>query len=62
MWKIKHIFDGDYGCEERALGQEQACVSVTIVSDTGEEKYVTVADKWLRERGLDVESVWPEEA
>lgn len=18
MWKIKHIFDGDYGCEERS--------------------------------------------
>ena len=20
-WKIKHIFDGDYGCEERLLGE-----------------------------------------
>ena len=21
MWKIKHIFDGEYGCEELAEGQ-----------------------------------------
>lgn len=60
MWRIKHIFDGDFGCEERAPGQEDL-VSVTIVSDGGEEKYVTVADAWLRERGLDVGSTWPEE-
>lgn len=28
MWKIKHIFDGDYGCEEV---NEPGMVSVTII-------------------------------
>ena len=23
MWKIKHIFDGEYGCEELTEGQRQ---------------------------------------
>ena len=36
-WKIKHIFDGDYGCEERLPG-EGPKVSVTLVNESGEEK------------------------
>lgn len=57
-WKIKHIFDGDFGCEERPVGQEERLVSVTLINDEGEEKYVTVADAWLTEKGLDVGSKW----
>ena len=34
MWKIKQIFDGDYGCEELAPG-ESPHVSVTLVNETG---------------------------
>ncbi len=30
MWKIKQIFDGDYGCEELQKGQKPK-VSVTLV-------------------------------
>lgn len=30
MWKIKHIFDGDYGCEERSES-EKPKVTVTLV-------------------------------
>ena len=30
MWKIKHIFDGEYGCEELAEGQRPK-VSVTLI-------------------------------
>jgi hypothetical protein len=30
MWKIKHIFDGDYGCEELRPG-ESPQVTVTLV-------------------------------
>ena len=59
-WTIRQIFDGDYGCEERQPGQGLK-VSVTLVKeDTGIEKYVSVEDNWLRDRGLDVGSVWPE--
>lgn len=32
MWKIKQIFDGDFGCEELAPG-EKPKVSVTLVND-----------------------------
>lgn len=58
-WKIKHIFDGDFGCEERPAGQNELMVSVTLVNDVGEEKYVTASDAWLRSNGLDVGSIWP---
>ncbi len=57
-WKIKHIFDGDYGCEERLSG-EGLKVSVTLVNESGEEKRITVEDAWLTENGLDVGSGWP---
>ena len=60
MWKIKHIFDGDYGCEERLPG-EGPKVLVTLVNETGEEKQVAVEDAWLTERNLDVGSGWPDE-
>ena len=53
VWKIKHIFDGDYGCEERLPG-EKPKVSVTLVNESGEEKRITVEDAWLTEHGLDV--------
>lgn len=58
MWKIKHIFDGDYGCEERQPG-EAPKVSVTLENESGEEKQITVEDAWLTENGLDVGSEWP---
>ena len=32
MWKIKHIFDGEYGCEELAEGQRPK-VSVTLINE-----------------------------
>ncbi len=57
MWKIKQIFDGDYGYEELQLGQKPK-VSVTLVDDAGNEKFVSVEDVWLRENGLDVGSEW----
>ena len=58
MWKIKQIFDGEFGCEELAPG-EKPKVSVTLVNEAGEEKYVSVEDEWLLENGLDVGSTWP---
>lgn len=61
LWRIKHIFDGDFGCEERPAGQEGLMVSVTLENETGEKRYVTVADEWLRARELDVGSTWPKD-
>lgn len=59
MWKIKHIFDGDYGCEERLQG-ESPMVSVTLVNEYGDEKHVSKEDAWLMENDLDIGSKWPE--
>ena len=58
MWKITQIFDGEFGCEELALG-EKPKVSVTLVNEAGEDKYVSVEDEWLLENKLDVGSIWP---
>ncbi len=60
MWKIKQIFDGDFGCEELQPGQKPK-VSVTLVDETGNEKFVSVEDAWLIENGLDIGSAWPTE-
>lgn len=60
MWKIKQIFDGDYGCEELAPGQRPR-VSVTLVNEAGEVRYVSVEDRWLTEQGLDEGSVWTQD-
>ncbi|SDA62475.1 hypothetical protein SAMN02910275_01695 [Butyrivibrio sp. INlla18] len=59
MWTIKQIYDGDYGCEELQPGQKPK-VSVTLVNEDGDEKYVSVEDAWLLDNKLDVGSVWTE--
>jgi hypothetical protein len=59
MWIIKHIFDGDYGCEEIEEGSKPK-VSVTLENESGKLRYETVEDDWLVEKGLDVGSVWTE--
>ena len=30
MWKIKHIFDGDYGCEERSESENPKVTVATV--------------------------------
>lgn len=59
MWKIKHIFDGDYGCEALAPG-EKPRVTVTLFNESGEEKVLSAEDEWLTENNLDEGSVWSE--
>lgn len=54
MWKIKHIFDGEYGCEELAEGQRPK-VSVTLINEKEEETCFSVEDGWLIEHGLNEE-------
>ena len=60
MWKIKQIFDGDFGCEELAVG-EKPKVSVTLENEEEQTKFVSVEDEWLTEKGLNVGDAWPEE-
>lgn len=59
MWKIKHIFDGNYGCEE-ASEEQTGELSLTLINENGEERYVSVTDVWMTEKGLDEGSIWPE--
>ncbi len=58
MWKIKHIFDGDYGCEELRPG-ESPQVTVTLINEYGEEKTIRVADAMLTANNLDIGSPYP---
>ena len=58
MWKIKQIFDGDFGCEELAPG-ERPKVSVTLENEEGQTKLVSVEDAWLYDNGLNVGDAWP---
>lgn len=58
MWTIRQIFDGDYGCEEPGP-EDSPKVSVTLVNEAGETRYVSVADAWLTAQGLDEGSEWP---
>lgn len=58
MWKIKQIFDGEYGCEDLPQGAKTK-VSVTLVDETGQEKRLNVEDAWLTRKGLDEGSEWP---
>jgi hypothetical protein len=57
MWRIKHIFDGDFGCEDRSDNTETK-VMVTLENDKGEQRMESVEDKWLTDNRLDVGSVW----
>ena len=59
MWKIKHIFDGNYSCEE-ASEEQTGELSLTLINENGEERYVSVTDAWMTEKGLDEGSIWPE--
>jgi len=61
MWTIKQIFDGDYGCEEREASARQM-VSVTVVDENGNEKYINVEEDWLTKMGLDEGDAWVEES
>lgn len=60
MWKIKQIFDGEYGCEERQPGEKKKCL-VTLENETGAKRQLNVEDEWLTAQGLDEGSIWPED-
>lgn len=58
MWIVKHIFDGDFGCEERLKG-EPLMVLVTLESDEGRTTQINVSDEWLWSNGIDEGDEWP---
>ena len=58
-YKVKHIFDGEYGCEELLPGEKIKC-SVTLINESGEEKTVMAEDEWLTQNGVREGAVWPD--
>ena len=60
MWTIEHIFEADFGCEERA-DDEPLMALVTLVSEDGRTMQLEVADSWLTKQGLDEGDEWPED-
>ena len=46
MWKLKQIFDGEYGCEERQPGEKEKCL-VILVNEEGEEKTFEANEDWI---------------
>lgn len=52
MKRIKQIFDGEYGCEERTA-DEKAKVLVILEDETGQESSLSVEDDWLRAPGVE---------
>ncbi len=45
MWKLKQIFDGEYGCEERAGGKKKCLV--ILANEEGEEKTFEANEDWI---------------
>ena len=56
MWKVKQIFDGEYGCEERRPGEKMKCL-VTIEDEQGNVKSFTAEDEWLTNNHIDEGSI-----
>ena len=46
MWKLKQIFDGEYGCEERQPGEKEKCL-VILANEEGEEKTFAYMRKYM---------------
>lgn len=51
MWKLKQIFDGEYGCEERQPGEKEKCL-VILANEEGEERRWLSGGKVYRETGV----------
>lgn len=58
-WKIRNIFEADYGCEERRPG-EKLKVLVELENETGQTKTLEAYDEYLTWNHIDVGSVWTE--
>ena len=44
MWKIKHIYEADYGCEERQPGEKLKCL-LELENETGQVRKLEVEDE-----------------
>lgn len=56
MYTVTHIYEADFGCEERADGAKAKCV-VYLEDENGRQRHVEVEDEWLTANGIEVEAV-----
>ena len=59
MWKIKNIYEADFGCEERQPSAKLK-VLVELENESGETKTIEAYDEYLTWNHIDVGSVWEE--
>ena len=60
IWKVIHIDEDDYGCEERMPG-EPLTVLITIESEDGRQVRFSVAEQWLCQQSIEEGDEWPED-
>ena len=46
MWKVKQIFDGEYGCEERQPGEKET-YRVVLENREGETRSFLATEEWI---------------
>lgn len=59
VYKVTHIYEADFGCEERADGAKAKCI-VYLEGEDGRPRYVEVEDEWLTANGIEEGSIWNE--
>lgn len=55
-YKVMDISEEDYGCEGIPEDSELMC-SVLLESSDGTQKWVKMADRYLRENSIDIDSI-----
>ena len=59
MYTVTHIYEADFGCEERADGAKAKCV-VYLEDENSRKRHVEVEDEWLTANGIEEGSSWKE--
>ena len=52
VYKVTHIYEADFGCEERADGAKAKCI-VYLEGEDGRQRHVEVEDEWLTANGIE---------
>ena len=56
-YTVTHIYEADFGCEERADGAKAKCV-VYLEDEAGKQYHIEVEDEWLTANGIEEGSHW----
>lgn len=56
-YTVTHIYEADFGCEERADGAKAKCV-VYLEDEVGKQYHIEVEDEWLTANGIEEGAHW----